>query len=114
MQYVCEFDEVREDFPFVKHLLKGTSEHIFIRQAVRFGVLSWKKGTRLNGWHADRSWGPQVARGSAEGLRTGWVSCRLGGTRIRAGGPRAARGSGLGACGPDWARGSEVGGRGTG
>ena len=30
-----------------------------IPRTVRFGVLSWTKGTRWAGWwHADRSWGP--------------------------------------------------------
>ena len=82
-------------------------------QTVRFGVLSWKKGTRRVEWHADRSW---------------WPADRMGGTRIGAGGPRldgtqvarktrwvavarVARGSKLGPAGAD---GGQMGGTGAG
>ena len=50
-----------------------------IPQAIRFGVLSWKKGTRQAGWVARgfelgaRGW---VARGLLDGgQETGWVAC---------------------------------------
>ena len=44
---------------------------VLIPQTARFGVLSWKKGTRRAGW---------VARGFELGARgAGWVALRMGG-----------------------------------
>ena len=66
-------------------------------QTVRFGVLSWKEGTRRAGW---------VARGSERGPRTGWsaVSPQTGwasrGSELKAGTALAPRGSELIRAGP--------------
>ena len=44
----------------------------FFPQAVRFGVLSWKRGTRRAGWVAGGS--ELEARGRMSGTRSGWVA----------------------------------------
>ena len=60
--------------------LEASTHNVIFPQAVRFGVLSWKKGTRRAGW---------VARGSERGRHEwmalagpdGWSSRgRMGGT----------------------------------
>ena len=78
-------------------------------QIVRFGVLSWKKGTRRagwvargselgargpDGWHADQSWGPRsggcgmrIRAGSLCGRRSELGVCGPGDTRICGAGP---------------------------